>query len=283
MKHFKQYKPLVIEELSADSFHYPPHHQTYYELVYIKKGRGVSHINTSYLPYQQGDLFFVSPEDNHYFEVQEYTTFVFVKFTNEYIKKYHSNHLPWQSQVFNPLLLFKNVYLKEQGLKLKLEDQQRIKNAITDMLQYNVSEHGLHSWVVYFQLQVILSTIHESLESISKTKLINETNDIQVINYIHQYIYNPDRLRISQVAEHFNISEQYFSAWFKQIYQISYKSYIDHYRIEHLKNRLLHSSAPIQAIADEFGFSDSSHFSNYFFKHTKIRPATYRKNALKLK
>ncbi len=282
MKHFKQYTPLVIEELSANSFHYPPHHQTYYELVYIHKGIGVSHINTTYLPYHEGDLFFVAPEDNHYFEVQEYTTFVFVKFTNEYIRNLQTINFPWQQQIFNPLSLFKNVYLKEQGLQLNASEKHRLKNSVQDMLQNKDSDNGVNSLVVYFQLQVILSTVHEYLERISKTHVLNENNNVQVINYIHQNIYDPEMLRISKVAEHFNISEQYFSAWFKQVYKISFKNYIDHYRIEHLKNRLLHSSASIQSIADEFGFSDSSHFSNYFYKHTQIRPVSYRKEALKM-
>ncbi len=282
MKHFKQYTPLVIEELSANTFHYPPHHQTYYELVYIYKGKGVSHINTTYLPYNEGDLFFVAPEDNHYFEVKEYTTFVFVKFTNEYIKNLQTINFPWQQKKFNPLSLFKNVYLKEQGLQLNQTEKERLKNAIQDMLRYKDSENGANSLVVYFQLQVILSAVHEHLERINKTQLLNENINIQVINYIHQHIYNPEMLRVSKVAEHFSISEQYFSAWFKQVYQISYKNYIDHYRIEYIKNRLIHSSASIQSIADEFGFSDGSHLSNYFNKHTKVRPVNYRKEALKL-
>ncbi len=282
MKHFKQYRPLVIEEVSESTFHYPPHHQNYYELVYIAQGVGISHINTIKLPYHTGDLFFVSPEDDHYFAIQEYTTFIFVKFTNEYLKNLQTVHFPFQQYDFDPLSFFTDKYMKEQLLNMNDTEKNRIKESIHDILILKDSEEGMNSLVLYFRILLIFSSIHDHLKSLRTTKFLNENYNTLLINYIHQHIYEPEQLKIALIACHFNISTQYFSAWFKQTYQISYKSYIDHYRIELIKNRLAHSTASFQSIADEFGFTDSSHFSNYFFKHTNKRPFSFRKESLKL-
>ncbi len=277
MKHLKQYIPLVIEELSADEFHYPRHHQNYFELIYICKGKGVSHINTIQLPYQEGDLCFVSPDDNHYFEVHEFTTFVFIKFTSEYIKQVQHLVSPWQQQIFDPISLFSDNYLKEQCLNWNTIEKKRIKSNIEDILQSHDSSMSTNSISTYFQLLVILSTVYEHLKILRRSQIPDNIANHLPIYYIHEHIYNPRQLKITKIANHFNISTQYFSAWFKQAYQTGYKEYIDSYRIELLKNRLTHSKASLKAIAVEFGFSDSSHFSNYFFKHTKKRPQTFRR------
>ncbi len=282
MKHFKQYVPLVIEEYSSNTFHYPLHHQNYYELIFISKGHGISHIENTQLPYKKGDLCFVSPEDNHHFEIHEHTTFIFVKFTNDYFKNIQTIHFPWQVHIFDPRELFYDSYLKEHRLCWSKTENDRIIRIIHDLLQYKESERSTNSMVVYFQLLVIFSMIHEHLENNIKSQFSQENNNSLVLNFIHQHIYSPEQLKIPHIANHFNISAQYFSAWFKQTYLITYKNYIDQYRIELLKNRLLHSNASFQSIADEFGFSDSSHFSNYFYRHTKVRPSSLKKAALKL-
>ncbi len=281
MKHFKQYRPLVIEEVSEGTFHYPPHHQNYYELVYIAKGKGFSHINTIKLPYQTGDLFFVSPEDDHYFAIQEYTTFIFVKFTNEYLKNLQTIHFPFQQYDFDPISFFTDQYMKEHLLNFNDAEKKRIRESIQDILSLKDSEEGMNSLALYFRILLIFSSIHDYLKSIRKTKFLNENYNTLLINYIHQHIYEPEQLKVANIARHFNISIQYFSAWFKQTYQISYKHYIDQYRIELIKNRLAHSTTSFKSIADEFGFTDSSHFSNYFFKQTNTRPLSYRKDAIK--
>ncbi len=280
MKHFKQYKPLVIEEVSESKFHYPPHHQNYYELVYIKEGSGNSHINNAKLSYKAGDLFFVATEDDHYFDVLEHTTFIFIKFTNDYLKNVNTLNSLQYPVTFEPLALFNNQYLKEHGLHLNTNEKKRINNCIQDIMQHNISDIENNSLVLYCQILVILSTVYEYLKKTGELVFSTENINSELLDYIHQNIYAPEQLLVSNVSNLFSISEQYFSAWFKQTYLVSYKNYIDSYRIELIKNRLTHTSASIQIIGDEFGFSDSSHFSNYFYKHVKVRPLQYRKEAL---
>ncbi len=280
MKHFKQYKPLVIEEVSESKFHYPPHHQNYYELVYIKEGSGNAHINNTKLPYEAGDLFFVATEDDHYFDVHEHTTFIFIKFTNNYLKNVNTLNSLQHPVTFDPLALFNNKYLKEHGLHLDITEKKRIENCIKDILQIKNSMNENNALVLYFQILVILSTVYEHMKIKGKSVFSSDNIDTDILDYIHQNIYAPDKLLVTNVAKRFSISEQYFSAWFKQTYLVSYKSYIDSYRIELIKHRLAHTNTSIKSIGDEFGFSDNSHFSNYFFKHVKVRPLQYRKETL---
>ena len=59
-----QFESLLLDEFEEEKFHLPVHSHTYYELIYIVKGKGIHHINDNRLAYKTGDLFALSPDDN---------------------------------------------------------------------------------------------------------------------------------------------------------------------------------------------------------------------------
>ena len=59
MPKLNQFKTLMIDEFEDEKFHLPPHTHTYYEIIYIKKGNGIHHLNNNLLPYKTGDLFVI--------------------------------------------------------------------------------------------------------------------------------------------------------------------------------------------------------------------------------
>ncbi|MGJ1242108.1 AraC family ligand binding domain-containing protein [Sphingobacterium siyangense] len=74
----KQFEPLRISEFIEDSFHLPPHEQNYYELVYIRSGKGTHVINKFELNYEPGDVFLISPADS--IRPMNYISVDFLKF-----------------------------------------------------------------------------------------------------------------------------------------------------------------------------------------------------------
>ncbi|MDZ4329797.1 MAG: AraC family ligand binding domain-containing protein, partial [Flavobacterium sp.] len=84
MPKLNQFETLVIDEFEEDKFHLPTHSHTYYEIIYIVKGNGIHHLNNNLLSYKTGDLFVISPDDEHYFDIKKSTRFVFIKFTDNY-------------------------------------------------------------------------------------------------------------------------------------------------------------------------------------------------------
>lgn len=59
----KQFKSLEIDSFNTSVYPLPRHGHTYYELVYIFKGSGIHYLNKLMIPYQEGDLFLISPFD----------------------------------------------------------------------------------------------------------------------------------------------------------------------------------------------------------------------------
>jgi quercetin dioxygenase-like cupin family protein len=84
MKRLQQYDSLVIHDLEEEKFHLPTHAHTYYEIIYVFKGSGVHLINNNRFRYVPGDLFLLSPEDTHHFDIAERSRFIFIKFTDSY-------------------------------------------------------------------------------------------------------------------------------------------------------------------------------------------------------
>jgi mannose-6-phosphate isomerase-like protein (cupin superfamily) len=85
IKRYKQFEPLIISDFEATEWQHPVHKHNHYELIYIKGGSGKHIINTVPVNYQAGDVFLLGPEEEHYFEVEQETRFVYLKFRDLYI------------------------------------------------------------------------------------------------------------------------------------------------------------------------------------------------------
>ena len=98
----------------------------------------------------------------------------------------------------------------------------------------------------------------------------------EIITYLHHNIYKPEKIRINNLAAHFNISESYFSNYFKRNFDISLRDYISHYRLTLIEKRIETGRDTLKQIADEFGFIDESHLSHYY-KRNKNKPIGHLK------
>lgn len=88
----------------------------------------------------------------------------------------------------------------------------------------------------------------------------------------------PQSCRIEVVAGAFNISGSYFGDFFKRNFGISYREYINGYRMDLMRRRIKSGRSTMKQITAEFGFADESHFSNYFKSRSQVRPAVYKKS-----
>jgi AraC-like DNA-binding protein len=272
-----QFEPLVIHDFEEEAFRLPVHGHTYYELVYIRKGSGVHLLNNSRLPYKSGDLFIISPEDQHYFEIKRCTHFTFIKLTDSYFAG-HKLHQPDAFLLSSPEDMMRNKLLKE--IKLKMEEPciSILRNTIENIVAYNCRKDIASSPLVYYQVLSIFGLIREALAKLSIRIDHGQPDQEELISYIHQHIYEPPLIRIKNIATHFHISPTYFSAYFKRNFETSYRDYVNEYRIRLVEQRLLVPSLTMKQIADEFGFTDESHLSHFFKGIRKVSPLSFRQS-----
>lgn len=275
MKLLNQFDSLLIEDVKEVAFSCAHHSHTYYEIVYIHSGEGMHYFNESHIPYSAGDLFLVSPGDHHDFTIENPTHFTYIKFTEAYFNS--KQHLsPDEFYSSTPESIMKLRSLKE--IKIEFEDPYKsiIQSTIHNIVYYSSLKKADNSQTVFYLILTIFGMIKEVMQTRAIRLNDNDPNSEQISSYIHEHIYEREKVTIKNIAEHFNISPTYFSNFFKRIFGISYQNYLDSYRIKLVEKRIETGGLKFKQIADEFGFTDVSHMAKSFKKQTGISPTQFR-------
>ncbi|SFB16544.1 AraC-type DNA-binding protein [Rhizobium sp. NFR07] len=85
---------------------------------------------------------------------------------------------------------------------------------------------------------------------------------------------------LDELAQQVRLSTSYFSTAFKATFGISPHSYIVACRVEHAKQRMLNTEAPLCEIALDCGLADQSHLSRVFRRVTGTTPSAWRRHAV---
>jgi len=270
-----QFEPLVIEMMHAATYPLPKHSHTYYELIYILKGSGQHHLNQLIMPYKSGDLFLISPEDEHYFEVKHCSSFCFIKFNDGYFSA--NKHLSPDMLVnTSPTEIMRNPLLKELKLVFTEPCKTILRKTVENLTAYNCLHDVSNSPIVFFQILSIFGLIKEASALLGVRLEGKDLLKEDLLSYVHQYIYEPERIRVQQIASHFNIAGNYFSAYFKRNFEMSYRDYVNDYKLKLIEKRIDSGQMTMKQIAYEFGFTDESHLTNYFKKLRNISPTDYK-------
>jgi AraC-like DNA-binding protein len=275
MRKLNQFETLIILEFEESEFHLPVHSHTYYELIYILSGTGIHHLNQNLIPYKADDLFVISPNDEHYFDIHESTRFVYIKFTDNYFSS-KKNLASDDSIIHNPEDIMRYKVLKEHPLELDNPCKTILRNTILNITAYNCRHDVASSPIVYYQIFSIFGLIKEALKSKQLDQKISACNPEMIAAYIYQHIYAPSEVRVKVIAKHFNIAPSYFSAYFKGHFSMSYRDYVHSLRLKLIEKRISNKQLSMKQIAYEFGFSDESHLSNYFKKKHQISPKSFQ-------
>ncbi|WP_104381047.1 AraC family transcriptional regulator [Sphingobacterium sp. HMA12] len=273
----KQFEPLLISEFVEDTFHLPMHEQNYYELVYIRAGRGKQVINKFELDYERGDIFLVSPADRHYFSIQEKTHFLFILFTDSYFlqNRRQQKLYAWIMELMNDRGLREN--------KLVLTEHHRLifSHLMEAVRLYSLAAVSQTAQWLFDQLLAIFGLFKE----ISEIKRLPQAHTLQLDSsisaYIHQHIFTPEYLQIKTIAQKFNIAPTYFGIYFKKNFGNSLRDYINMYRVELIEHRLKSTAYTLKQIAQELGFVDESHLSHFYKRKKGYSPKIYRQQHLK--
>jgi AraC family transcriptional regulator len=83
-------------------------------------------------------------------------------------------------------------------------------------------------------------------------------------------------LRLKELAESAHLSEFHFLRAFKRAVGLSPHQYVTTRRMERAKSLLRTTGLPISEVAWQVGFSNTSHFTSHFRKHTGVTPGSFR-------
>jgi AraC-like DNA-binding protein len=280
MKRLRQFEPFILSDFEVDVYPLPRHNHTYYEIIYIYHGNGRHCLNNNNLNYQTGDLFLLTPEDNHYFVVEQKTRFVFLKFTDSFFYNQRYTSPGFFDREVEPVI--RNKFLQEIKPELTVPDKVFLKSIIDNITAIKTPSADETAALVFYQLLSIIEMVKKALMKHGHNpQYFLQRNNEQLLSFIHQHIYTPELIQIKAISENFNISPAYFGAYFKRNFGISYRGYLNQYRINLIERRLISSKLTLKEIASEFGLVDESHLSRYFKSQKKISPRAYKQESLR--
>ncbi|HEY9049821.1 MAG TPA: AraC family transcriptional regulator [Ohtaekwangia sp.] len=271
------YEPfqIVLKEL-LDACPRPEHAHSFFELVYIVTGSGFHTINKTKVPYKAGQLFLLTPDDSHFFEMATPTQLFFIRFNHAYLKE-HAH----EKETLNRLETILKNARHEPGCILKKEQDRVIVKSILEAVVHEHTNRDLyHKDLVRQYINTLLIIVARNIALSLPDGVDEATEDkaVDILNYIQSNIYYPEKLRAENISEHFGISESYLGRYFKKHSNETMQQYITTYKLKLVENRLLHSDMRISEIADELGFTDKSHLNRIFKKYKGINPSDFKKN-----
>jgi len=251
------------------------HAHTFFELIYIVSGTGTQVINDLEMPYQQGNLFLVAPNDNHLFKIGTNTQFFFIRFNNVFIQASKKDE-----ELLRQLELILQNSRNEPECILKSEADKHYVSVLMEMI---IAEHlgnGLfHKELIRQLVNTLLVVIARNISKDFPEKIAEASEDktLDILQYIQSNIYYPERLRTDAISASLHISPHYLGRYFKKQTNETLQEYILSYKMKLIENRLLHSNMRMKEIADEFGFTDKSHMTRAFKKYKGVNPTEFKK------
>jgi AraC family L-rhamnose operon regulatory protein RhaS len=261
MKRYKQFAPVLISDFEVSEWVHPSHNHNHYELIYIKTGSGNHIINSHCIKYNEGSVFLLGPEEEHYFEIEQKTHFVYLKFTDLYI---HRDEGMFNSGLQHLEYLIKSRETHVSGFAFK-DDDQIIISRIFDVIIAMKESLLLNEELIWMQVLTLASILQRNMPEIRSNE--HRTKDMQaVFCYIHKHIYFPEKLKAQIMAENFKFTKDYMGQYFKANTGTTIRDYISDYRGSLIKQRVDSGRFGLKQIASEFGLTDESHVSKLLKK-----------------
>lgn len=269
-----QFESLYIRDFETEKWPFPLHKHNHFELMYILKGKGIHILNNVESEYKQDSILFLLPEDKHDFIIKEKTHFNVIKFLPTILT---GGINPCSSDFWSFLL---------KALKRKFDSNKQIEEndvqVIKQLIQLIISEwYNQNGKVTDFHSNLMRALFLKLNDIYSNDGNWNNFENIlieRIQNYIHMNICFPEKLRIENLSEEFNMSAISFRLKFKKEMEISLRSYINNLKLARVKEKMENSSSTLNQISQDFGFTDSSHFNRFFKNNEGVSPFIYRKS-----
>jgi len=239
--------------VSKDKWIHPDRIIDSHELIFVIRGEVCLNENGTEYILRENELLHLEPGIRHFgFRESENTSFYWVHWTN-----HPTEEMPKHTHIENPYSL---------------------SLLFSQLLHYSVDSRFPES--PHYVTRLILAELYADCNRNEESRLINRTAE-----WIRANSSAP--IKVTEAAERFGYNVDYLSRLFKKQFGKSLKEYIDHTRMQHIKNQLLNSGTPLKEIASACGFEEYKHFLKYFKYHEKMTPtefcSTYTKTHINIK
>lgn len=145
---------------------------------------------------------------------------------------------------------------------------------LTDKLNIQIVMMNLMTFLVNQIDQAGLSLHDDNLDQFLLCQKIADDIKQQLDNQIYYAAY-PQRMSLTKIITHYNISPSYALMLFKKYYHQSPQAYLVEQKLNMAKYLLRQPKTQVNEVAERLAYSDPSHFSREFKKHFHVTPKQY--------
>lgn len=271
----------AIEIAEYDKWQDRSRKNNFFELVYILDGKGFHSVNYVDYPYQANGIFLLPTAKCHKYVIEQTTRFLFIRFIGSYFSSNPNNAIDY-SNWFSRLNFIMGNHSDLSGeLMDDPADKDQLKRLL-DVILYEYNKKDIcSSFVIQNTLVSVLAIICRNVQKRTwGERIFNDDKFVDLLNFISFNILDPEKLSIAYLSHKFHISETYFSEYFKRNTSERFQDYVLKSKLRIAQSRAKYTESPIQEIALELGFTDSSHLNRMMKKHFGIGMRKLRNNII---
>lgn len=237
-------------------------HNSYFELVYLSKGKGTHTIDSQTYRVDVPVLFVIRKEQVHFWDLENepdgYVLILKKSFIEESLDKE----------------LRKLLLQVSRFACIQLLEQQQIELLLELLVQEYNAEAGTDKNVVEGLMKALLAKVVQQINAsaVSKNTGTDLYQQFRELLSQEQVLQNS----VAHYAQQLNTTPQNLNAACRKIANQPAAEVLSEFIIEEAKRLLLYTDNTIAEIAYAFEFSDSSHFVKYFKRHTGYTPKVFR-------
>lgn len=128
-------------------------------------------------------------------------------------------------------------------------------------------------------LETIVTIENEFLYLANRSEEKRSSRNQQLCDSIQMYLkenYRDSELCLASIAEHFNLSDSYFSQYYKDSFNESFSVTLENLRLNHAKQLILEGNVEIEQITKIVGYNNSTTFRRAFKRCTGVSPSLYK-------
>lgn len=287
--------PVEAFYCSSDGLRLPvaAHWHYFVEMLYMLEGSVTVICNG--VPYKltPGKLLLIPPQVVHSITRDNNHSFLYtcikysashIRLVEGYLPNLHILFQKLMQREVPPLLFSAEEFFYQTSDNLSTDRLSPINNTVCNLMKDIINEVDQRP---YGYLTLIFSRLTALILEILRlwyncgiplqTELPTET-DTYSIQDVAIYIdkHSSEDLKVDDLAGMCNMSYSYFAKVFHRQYGQSCKQYIEFIRLTKAENLLLFTNYDLNTIAEETGFSDSSHLIRCFRRLYHITPKQYR-------
>lgn len=269
---------VFLFDTAVREFPVRPHFHQYAELLYMTRGNMIARVNEREYFLQEGNFIFFHNGYVHSLLSSSYEKceFLGIKFD---VSRLNVN------TPSTPKLATLLKAARDQNARILFDDDSEdlnfgtyIKECLKEITENSIGfDVGIHARLCLMFLKLIRIWQDEGVDFNNLSSYIKpEELSIQnILEYID--LHMDENLKVQDLARQCNMSYSHFAKSFHEYYGRTCKEHLEMLRVEKAEEMLKFTDLPLSDIAQELGYSDSSHFVREFKKHKGTTPGSMRK------